>query len=45
MWAAVLEKAWAKVKGNYVISEFGFFENGINALTGTPVIRYATNDI
>ena len=45
MWASLLEKAWAKVKGNYMISENGFFENGIYALTGTPVIRYQTADI
>lgn len=45
MWASILEKAWAKVKGNYINSEFGFFENGIYALTGVPVVRYQTNDI
>ena len=45
MWAAILQKAWAKVKGNYMTSEYGFFENGIYALTGTPVIRYQTADI
>lgn len=42
MWAAILEKAWAKVKGNYMISEYGYMENGIRVVTGIPVFRYNT---
>ena len=44
IWAAVLEKAWAKVKGNYFISKAGFTNNGIRALTGVPVFQYDYDD-
>lgn len=44
IWAAVLEKAWAKVKGNYFISKAGFTNNGIRALTGVPVFQYDSDD-
>lgn len=40
VWAALMEKAWAKVKGNYLISEGGLVNNGIRALTGVPVFSY-----
>lgn len=42
LWAALLEKAWAKMKGNYLIAEGGLAENGMHYLTGIPVIRYYT---
>ena len=45
IWGAVLEKAWAKVKGNYVHSEAGLMVNGIRALTGVPVYEYMTAQI
>lgn len=45
MWAAIVEKAWAKVKGNYLIADGGLSENGLTALTGCPVFRYQTSDI
>lgn len=44
LWGALLEKAWAKVKGNYVISEGGMTATGIRALTGAPVFDYYTYD-
>ena len=45
MWAAIIEKAWAKVKGNYLIANGGFVENGLHYLVGVPVFRYSTADI
>lgn len=45
MWAAILEKAWAKVKGNYINADGGLIENGITSLTGAPVFRYQTSAI
>jgi hypothetical protein len=45
MWAAIMEKAWAKLKGNYLIAEGGLVENGLHYLVGIPVIRYSTADI
>ena len=46
IWGAVLEKAWAKVKGNYLISDLGgITSNGIRALTGVPVFDYWSFDI
>lgn len=40
IWGAVLEKAWAKVRGNYLLSDGGMAANGIRALTGVPVFSY-----
>jgi len=45
MWAAIMEKAWAKLKGNYLIAEGGLLENGLHYLVGIPVFRYSTADI
>ena len=40
MWAAILEKAWAKIKGNYVAADGGFIVSGVRALTGVPGFIY-----
>ena len=45
MWAPLLEKAWAKVKGNYVTADGGFLVSGIRALTGVPVFTYEANTV
>ena len=44
-WAAILEKAWAKVKGNYEMAEGGFTVSGLRAVTGAPVFTYKTSAI
>jgi len=39
MWAPVLEKAWAKIKGSYAIAgSGGFTSNGMRAILGVPVL-------
>jgi len=45
MWGPIIEKAYAKVKGNYLNAEGGLVANGIRALTGIPVFMYKTTDI
>lgn len=45
MWASILEKAWAKVKGNYESSEGGFTVSGLRSITGAPVFTYKVSDI
>lgn len=40
IWAAILEKAWAKVKGNYAQTNGGFVVSGLRAVTGAPVFTY-----
>lgn len=45
MWAAILEKAWAKVRGNYVNANGGIQSNALHMLTGVPVFGYATSSI
>ena len=40
IWGPVFEKAWAKVKGNYLNSEEGFNQEAMIALTGIPVFSY-----
>jgi hypothetical protein len=45
IWGAVLEKAWAKVKGSYESSYWGgLMTNGIRALVGSPVFTYYLDD-
>ena len=45
MWAPILEKAWAKVKGNYDATFGGFVVSGLRSITGAPVFTYKTSDI
>jgi len=45
MWAPLLEKAWAKIKGNYEIANGGFIGTGLNTLTGAPVFSYKMSTI
>jgi hypothetical protein len=45
MWAPLLEKAWAKVKGNYVTVDGGFLVEGVRALTGVPAFTYDANSV
>lgn len=44
IWGAILEKAWAKVKGNYVNSNGDLMQNGLRALIGVPTYRYELKD-
>ena len=43
IWGAMLEKAYAKVMGNYMNSEAGYTVNGIRILTGIPVYSYSND--
>lgn len=45
MWAPILEKAWAKVKGNFEMTEGGFNVSGLRAITGAPVFTQETSTI
>lgn len=45
MWAPLLEKAWAKIKGNYVAADGGFIVSGVRALTGVPGFIYDVQSI
>lgn len=40
MWVPLIEKAWAKVIGNYMAADGGLPTNTIHALTGIPVFKY-----
>ena len=40
LWVMLLEKAWAKVNGNYENSIKGFVSEAFRALTGAPVVFY-----
>ena len=44
MWSAIIEKAWAKMKGTYTSADTGFNVNGLRALTGAPVFTYDTDE-
>jgi len=40
LWVMLLEKAWAKVNGNYENSIKGFVSEAFRALTGAPVVFF-----
>lgn len=40
MWSALIEKAWAKVAGNYELANGGYLENALRSLAGVPVFTY-----
>lgn len=39
-WGTVIEKAWAKIIGNYLKINSGYIQNGFRALTGSPSFSY-----
>jgi hypothetical protein len=43
MWAPILEKAWAKMKGSYTNADGGLITNGLRSLTGAPVFKYSSS--
>ena len=40
MWSAIIEKAWAKLKGSYTRAWNGYNVNGLRTVTGVPVFTY-----
>lgn len=40
IWSPLVEKAFAKIKGNYAQANGGFNANGIRSLIGVPVFDY-----
>jgi len=44
MWAPLLEKAWAKMKGSYAQTNGGFVVSGLRMLTGAPTFTYQLSD-
>ena len=44
IWAAILEKAWAKITGNYDRTDGGATWEGISLLTGAPYTDYQMSD-
>lgn len=45
MWSTILEKAWAKIAGNYELANGGYLENGLRSMTGVPVFTYWGDEI
>lgn len=43
MWAPILEKAWAKIKGNYAQVNGGFVVSGLRSLIGSPTFTYTVS--
>lgn len=44
LWPAILEKAWAKMKGTYTMVDGGYVPNGLKAVTGAPAFYYINLD-
>ena len=40
IWGALIEKAWAKLKGSYLSANLGYVSSGLRALVGIPVFDY-----
>ena len=40
IWAAILEKAWAKVNGNYDVTAGGWMNEAVGFLTGVPTLSW-----
>jgi hypothetical protein len=43
-WGAIIEKAWAKVLGNYLKTNAGYIHNGLRFLTGNPIFFYGLSN-
>ena len=44
LWAPLVEKAFAKMKGNYATANGGFVPNGLRSLVGCPISDYLTEE-
>ena len=44
MWAPIIEKAWAKVKGAYMNADGGMSSNALRFMTGAPSPMFLTKD-
>ena len=44
IWCMMIEKAWAKIFGNYEVTEAGFTKDVLNSLTGAPCENLETED-
>ena len=42
LWAPLVEKAFAKMKGNYATANGGFIPNGLRSIVGCPVSDYTS---
>jgi hypothetical protein len=45
LWSTLIEKAWAKVAGNYELANGGYLETGLRSLAGVPVFTYWGEDV
>ena len=43
-WGTIIEKAWAKVLGNYLKTNLGYTHNGLRFLTGMPIFSYSISN-
>jgi hypothetical protein len=43
-WGTIIEKAWAKVLGNYLKTNSGYIHNGLRFLTGNPIFYYSMSN-
>lgn len=41
-WSMVIEKAWAKVTGNYLKVDLGYTRTAMRAFPGVPTFSYST---
>lgn len=42
IWGLILEKAWAKVTGNYEMTQGGWVDEALRVMTGAPIEKYKT---
>jgi hypothetical protein len=45
IWGPLLEKAWAKVIGNFELAEGGYLENGLRQHTGAPIFMCLIDEV
>ena len=41
LWGPIVEKAWAKVVGNYANADYGLLKTGLRVVTGAPTFGYS----
>ena len=41
LWGPLVEKAWAKIVGNYEVADYGLMKNGFRVLSGAPTFGYS----
>ena len=45
MWGPLLEKAWAKLRGGYIVAREGMIINAVRSIVNAPIFTYFSSEL